>query len=333
MKILFISTGGTIASSQSGEGLAPTIPGETLLKEVPGLGNVADFEVLDLLSIESSNINQGEWVKIIRAIVDNERKFDAFVISHGTDTMAYTAAALSFVLRGFPHPVIITGAMLPMGDLTTDARDNLLHSFMFARAMKENNRSGVSICFAGVLIHGPRAKKISAKRMNAFESVFYPAIGTIEGGSAALVHTPSINTTELIDRENLDFDSSILPVKIFPGFPARYMEQCVSMGPKAIVVECFGLGGLPYLGENLFPSVARALEMGIIVIITTQCPRGGVDLTTYAIGQKSLKLGVISAEDMGFEAIIAKLMWLLPRISPDQMSKMIAFNFCDEIGL
>ena len=332
MKILVISTGGTIASSQGEDGLVPTMPGEALLKEVPQLGTIADFEVLNLLSVDSSNINHGDWVKIIQSIVANEKKFDAFVVSHGTDTMAYTAAALSFVLRGFPHPVIITGAMLPMGDPKTDARDNLLHSFMFAKAMKEHNRSGVSICFAGFLIHGPRAKKISAKRMNAFESVFYPAVGTIEGDTAVLTHMPSINTTELIDWENINFDASILPVKIFPGFPARYMEQCVSMRPKAIVVECFGLGGLPYLGENLLPAVTQALDMGIIVIITTQCPQGGVDLSTYDVGQKSLKLGVISGDDMGFEAIITKLMWLLPRIPPDQMSEIFAFNFCDEIG-
>ena len=331
MKILVISTGGTIASSQGEDGLVPTMPGEALLKEVPQLGGIADFEVLNLLSLDSSNINHGDWVKIIESIVANEKNFDAFVVSHGTDTMAYTAAALSFVLRRFPHPVVITGAMLPMGDPKTDARDNLLHAFMFAKAMKEQNRSGVSICFAGILIHGPRAKKISAKRMNAFESVFYPTIGTIEGDAAVLTHMPSINTTEMIDWEHIAFDASILPVKIFPGFPARYMEQCVSIRPKAIVVECFGLGGMPYLGENLFPAVARALEMGIIVIITTQCPQGGVDLTTYAIGQKILKLGVISAEDMGFEAIVAKAMWLLPRISPDRMPEMFAFNFCDEI--
>ncbi len=332
MKILVISTGGTIASSQGDDGLVPTMPGEALLKEVPQLGTIADFEVLNLLSVDSSNINHGDWVKIIESIVANEKNFDAFVVSHGTDTMAYTAAALSFVLRGFPHPVVITGAMLPMGDPLTDARDNLLHSFIFAKAMKEENRSGVSICFAGVLIHGPRAKKISAKRMNAFESVYYPTIGAIESDKAVLTHRPSINTTELIDREHIAFDASILPVKVFPGFPARYMEQCVAMQPKAIVAECFGLGGLPYLGENLLPAVTKALEMGIIVVITTQCPRGGVDLSTYDVGQKSLKLGVLSGEDMGFEAIITKLMWLMPRIPRERIPEMFAFNFCDEIG-
>jgi len=332
MKILVISTGGTIASSQGEDGLVPTMPGEALLQEVPQLGTIADFEVLDLISVDSSNINHGDWVKIIEAIVANEKKFDGFIVSHGTDTMAYTAAALSFVLRGFPHPVVITGAMLPMGDPKTDARNNLLHAFMFAQAMTGEGRSGVAICFAGILIHGPRSKKMSAKRMNAFESVYYPTIGTIEDGKALLLHTPAINTTELIDREHIVFDASILPVKVFPGFPARYLEQCVAMQPKAIVAECFGLGGLPYLGENLLPAVTKALDEGIIVVITTQCPEGGVDLATYDVGQKSLKLGVLSGEDMGCEAIITKLMWLLPRIDRDRIPEMFAFNFCDEIG-
>lgn len=331
MKILVISTGGTIASGQGAEGLTPIIPGEALLRELPLLGTIADFDVLDLFCVDSSNINPGDWVRIIESIVVNEKRFDAFVVSHGTDTMAYTASALSFVLRGIPHPVIVTGAMRPMGDPHTDARDNLLHAFMFAKEMKERNRSGVSICFAGELIHGPRASKVSARRMNAFDSVSYPVVGKIEGATAILTHSPSINSTELAGRKHVDFDTSILPVKIFPGFPAHYMEQYVAMQPKAMVVECFGLGGLPFLGENLLPPVTKALEMGIIVVITTQCPRGRVDLTSYNVGRKTLKLGVISGADMGFEAIMVKLMWLLPLIPRDRIAESFSFNFCDEI--
>jgi L-asparaginase len=332
MRILVITTGGTIVSTKSKHGLIPTISGEVLLRKVPQLSDIADVEVLDLLSVDSSSIGPYDWRTMVEALDTRKLLFDAFIISHGTDTMAYTAAALSFVMRGFPHPIIITGAMLPMEHPRTDARDNLLHSFIFARTMKEHNRAGVAVCFAGMLMHGPRVKKMSTRRMDAFESLSYPVIGKITGNRAVLTHIPRINTTELLDRSNIGFDASVLPVKIFPGFPARYMEQCVAMKPKAIVLECFGMGGLPDRGENIFPAVEAALDSGIIVIAATQCPQGGVDLTTYAAGRKMLSLGVISAGDMGFEAIIAKVMWLLPRVSPGQMPDMFTFNFCDEIG-
>jgi len=158
LKILLITTGGTIASSRGKEGLVPTLPGEELAEKVPGLKDAADFDIINVFSKESSNMNPDDWLAIIRVLDENKEKYDGFVISHGTDTMSYTASALSFVLRNLNRPVIFTGSMIPIDEPETDAKKNLLDSFLYIRALSDRGQNGVSICFYGKLMHGPRTK-------------------------------------------------------------------------------------------------------------------------------------------------------------------------------
>jgi L-asparaginase len=330
-----MTTGGTIASKQSGEGLVPVDQGEALASQVPGLSAYADFDVLNVLSIDSSNMNPDDWLVIIKKLYENKDNYDGFVITHGTDTLAYTSSVLSFVLRDLGKPVILTGSMIPMSDPDTDAKRNLLDSFVFMRTLCEKKQNSVSICFAGKLMHGTRVKKYSGKRLDAFNSVFYSDIGRIEDGKAVIFKKPYIDKTTLLrplkEKSDIRFSSDILPVKIFPGFSAHYFDKLIDIKPEVMVLECFGLGGLPYLGENLLPGVKRAVSNGIMTVITTQCPEGGVGLLTYEVGQKTLKTGAVSAQDMGFEAIVTKLMWLLPQISTEEAADLLTHNFCDEI--
>ncbi len=337
LKILLMTTGGTIASQESGEGLVPVDQGEALASHVPELPALADFDVLNVLSIDSSNMNPDDWLVIIKKLYENKDKYDGFVITHGTDTMAYTSSVLSFVLRDLGKPVVLTGSMLPMSDPETDAKKNLLDSFVFMKTLCGKNQNSVSICFAGKLMHGPRVKKYSGKRHDAFNSVYYSDIGRIEDEKAVIFKKPYIDKTTLLrpikEKRDIRFSAKVLPVKLFPGFSAHYFDKLIDIKPDAMVVECFGLGGLPYLGENLLPGLKRAVNNGILTVITTQCPEGGVDLLTYDVGQKTLKTGAISAQDMGFEAIVAKLMWLLPRVSADEAADLLTHNFCDEIKI
>ena len=336
MKILLISTGGTIASKPGEDGLAPVEQGEALAAQVPGISEIADIEIFNVFSKDSSNMHPDDWLAIIKALYLNREKFDGFIITHGTDTMAYTSSALSFVLRDFDKPVILTGSMLPMSYEETDAKYNLENSFKFMRALLDRGQNGVSICFAAKLIHGPRAKKISAKKIDAFNSVFYDDLGRLENGKAVIAKKPFIDRATLCssskNKSAVRFANDIMPVKIFPGFRAHYFDRMVDLKPAAIVAECFGLGGFPFMGENLLSGIKRATSLGILTVITTQCPEGGVDLATYDVGQKSLKSGAVSGFDMGFEAIITKLMYLLPLMPADQAGEMLSHNFCDEVG-
>ncbi len=338
MKILLLSTGGTIASQQTSEGLAPVEPGEALAAQVPELLKIADIEVCNPVSKDSSNMNPDDWLAIIKKLYEKKDSYDGFVITHGTDTMAYTASALSFVLRSFGKPVILTGSMLPISDPETDAKSNLVNSFRFMRSMKERGQNGVSICFSGKLIHGPRSKKMTARHSDAFKSVYYEYLGVIENGKALLHKKPFIDRATLTrtgggnGSSDTRFTSDILPVKLYPGFSAHYFDRLIDLKPAAMVIESFGLGGLPYLGEDLLPGLKRAVSLGILTVVTTQCPEGGVDLTMYDVGQKTLKTGALSSKDMGFEAVLTKLMWLLPQVSVEEAGELLTHNFCDEIG-
>ncbi len=335
MKILLISTGGTIASQQSAEGLVPIDQGEALAAQVPGIYEIADIDIANVFSKDSSNIDPADWKAIIKCVRENP-SYDGYVITHGTDTMAYTSAALSYVMRDLEKPVVLTGSMIPMSEPGTDAKRNLEDAFRFVEALLAQKQSGIALAFAGRLIHGPRAKKMSGKRIEAFKSVYYDELGVSDGKKVSLLKSPFIDMKTLCSfgtgSEGISFSKEVIPVKLFPGFRADYFDRIIEMKPKAIVVECFGLGGLPYMGEDLLPGIKKAVDLGILPVITTQCPEGGVDLSTYDVGQKTLKTGAVSALDMGFEAIVTKLMWLIPRMSVSEVAKYLTMNLCDEVG-
>ena len=334
MKILLISTGGTIASGKSAEGLLPVDLGETLAAQVPGIYKIADIDIVDVFSKDSSNINPSDWVSIIRCIRRNT-SYDGYIVTHGTDTMAYTSSALSYLMRDIEKPIILTGSMLPISDPGTDAAKDLEDAFRFMEALLAKKQSGVAVAFAGRLIHGPRVKKMSGKRLDAFKSVYYDELGLSEKKKVSILKTPFIDRETLCkagtSTDDIQFSNEVMPIKLFPGFRTDYFDRIIDMRPKSIVVECLGLGGLPYIGENLLPGLKRAVDSGILSVITTQCPEGGVDLLAYDVGQKTLKTGAISALDMGFEAIVTKLMWLIPQMPINEIPRYFTHNFCDEI--
>ena len=331
VEFLVISTGGTIASRPGTHGLTPSLPGEELLSGVRGMDRFGRITVLDLLSKDSSNMSPEDWKMMAACLRAEESEYDGFLILHGTDTMAYSASALSFFLPGFSKPVVITGSMLPMGDPGSDAESNILEGFVFLRALAAQGRKGISIAFHGHLIHGPRSQKILSHDSTAFSSINYHELGCILSGNAVLGKEPFLAETYPVDVSSLSVENSIFLVTLFPGFRARYLEHLTETQPRAIVLEALGLGGVPYLGENLLPPIARCREKNIPVIITTQCVYGGVDLSVYEVGRKTLELGAISGKDMTREAIIAKLMITLPTTEPDRLEALLHKNFCDEI--
>jgi len=332
-KYCVISTGGTIASSKSSMGLTPDLGGLDLIARVPALHAFRDeIEVVDLMSKDSSNMNPMDWVAIARCVKQKERDFLSFVILHGTDTMAYSASALSFLLCDCKRPVILTGSMLPMNEPGSDGPENIFDSFLFASSLIEREQPGVSIAFSGKLIHGPRSEKLISKERTAFDTINYPLIGRIREGLPEIEHRPFLTRKPVLNFEKYKPEKNIILIKIYPGFQASFLEHLIDLSPRAILIESLGLGGVPFIGENLLPPLALARERNIPVILTTQCVYGGVDLSVYEVGRRTLELGVISGQDMTKETLIAKLMIMLPSTRAGEVKCMLETNFCDEVN-
>ncbi|MDI9369609.1 MAG: asparaginase [Synergistaceae bacterium] len=328
---LVISTGGTIASRPGAEGLVPSLPGEELLEFVPGIERFGDITILDLLSKDSSNMSPEDWKMMTACLRSEERNYDGFLILHGTDTMAYSASALSFLLPGYSKPVILTGSMEPIGVPGSDAEGNIECAFAFLSALHGRGSRGVSISFHNRLIHGPRSQKILSHESMAFSSINYPHLGYGDGDRITLEHEPTLQDSYPVDVGGMELETSIFLVTLFPGFRSRHLFHLAEAAPKAIVLEALGLGGVPYLGENLLPAIEKFRDQDIPVVITTQCVYGGVDLSVYEVGRKTLELGVISGQDMTREAIITKLMTVIPGVAKGELESVLHCNFCDEI--
>ncbi|MGI6784106.1 MAG: asparaginase [Aminivibrio sp.] len=329
---LVISTGGTIASRPGTMGLTPSMPGEELLASLDGIGKYGAVTILDLFSKDSSNMSPEDWKMMAACLRAEEKEYGGFLILHGTDTMAYSASALSFFLPGFSKPVVLTGSMFPMGEPGSDAESNVREAFAFLAALAREGRTGVSVAFHGRLIHGPRSQKILSHDTTAFSSINYPELGHFTNGKAVLGEAPYLAPAYPVDVSSLQVETSIFLVTLFPGFRARFLDHLADAEPKAIVLEALGLGGVPYLGENLLDPIARFREKNIPVVITTQCVYGGVDLSVYEVGKRTLSLGAISGKDMTREAIIAKLMITLPVCGTECLEELLHENFCDEIS-
>jgi len=337
MKFLLISTGGTIASVASEEGLVPALTGEQLLEFCPLLmGFEHDLEIVDLFSKDSSNINSDDWLKMAKSI--RSTMADVVVLLHGTDTMAWTAAALSYLLPDLEIPVVLTGSMMPPGEPKSDAPDNIYAAFQFGLQLAMYKRKGVSIAFADILIHGPKATKIESHRKKAFTSVDYPLLGEMEDkGSHKIAwltpHTPVVHGrgpwSDALDGTKFETDLALVP--IFPGMKATWLDAVIAAAPKVVVLEGFGVGGVPYMGENLLQPIKMGLESGIPFVLRTQSIFGGTDLSIYGVGRKILDLGVISAQSMTREALLVKLMLFLPILGDKKLRENLHSNLCDDV--
>jgi len=302
-KILMIGTGGTIASEATEHGLAPELTTAQLLSHVPGISAICDVDCLQLLSLDSTNMTPAHWQKIARCVEDNYDDYDGFVITHGTDTMAYTAAGLSYLIQGSPKPIVMTGAQKPIGFDSTDSKVNLLDAFRVA----VEDMPGVNIVFNGCVILGTRAQKTHSKSFQAFSSINYPYLGVLRDG-VLLPYVKQDAAEKPTFYRNLNNQVALL--KLVPGAGHDVLDFILERN-QAIIIESFGVGGLPEAG-GFYESVCKWMAKGRTVVLTTQVQNEGSDLTVYHVGQRlKTDLGVLEAYDMTTEAAYAKLTWIL----------------------
>ncbi len=328
-KVLLITTGGTIAAQMSEDGLRPELGSSELLHYLDGLHNYYDIDTQELLNLDSSNIQIDEWIMIARAIHKALPDYDGVVVTHGTDTMAYTAAMVSFMLRNLKKPVVFTGSQMPIDHLLTDARNNLYTAF----ATVETGIPGVTLAFDRKVINGTRAVKVRTMGFEAFESVNAPYLGEVfADGMHTSVRKPSdeeLNApVELCDQVCRD----VFLLKVVPGINSDVLSMLSCMRYRGIVIEAFGAGGLQFVHGNMIEQLTNLTARGISVVVCSQCLYEASNLSIYEVGKKLLSCGVIPGGDMTTEATVTKLMWALGQTNdPNEVKKIFATNYCGEI--
>ena len=325
--ILLLTTGGTIASLPGGEGLEPQ-RSDVMERELNQLRTYYNITVRDVMCRDSSNIRPEEWQQLARDIYEQREGFDGIVISHGTDTMAYTASAVTYMLPNIDLPVVFTGSQLPLADILSDGPDNL----RTALAMAASGKPGIFLAFDRKVMLGCRAVKVRASGFSAFESVNARYAGLVSN-NGLVIDAQALPHTDGTAQLSPQISKNVFLLKLTPGLNHAIFDMMPAMGYRGIVIEAVGLGGINVLHKGLRGN-HRAVEDGISVVVTTQCLYDSSDLRVYQVGNKLLELGVIQGRDMTSEAAMTKLMWAIGQgMEQAQIAELFAQNLAGEVTI
>lgn len=332
-KVLIIYTGGTIGMKKTDKGYAPV--SGFLGEAIASIGDMNSpyapaWELHEMSPLlDSSDITVKEWNKIASVIYDNYSSYDGFVVLHGTDTMAYTASALSFILHGLDKPVVLTGSQIPLSEIRSDGRDNLITSLVIAA---EGIANEVCLYFSGKLLRGNRAVKMSADQLVAFDSPNYPHLADVGISikyNYSAIGKPSGKKLEMRPFSNVP----IGVLKVFPGIQFGLFESIMTEKLSGIVLETFGAGNIPSDGGALIPIISRAFESGSVITVCSQCPSGTVTLGAYETSSALKVAGAVSGFDMTTEAAVAKLYYLFSLgLSKDEIKEKMEENLRGELS-
>lgn len=328
-KILVLATGGTIASKAGDAGLYPIEDPSALTGVLEVFRKYYDIDYRSILNLDSSNIQSEEWQLIARSVYEALPNYDGIVITHGTDTMAYTASMLTFMLQNLDKPVVLTGSQIPLNMPLSDARNNLSSAF----AAVCHDVIGVSVAFNYKLIRGCRAVKIRTMDFDAFESVNSPYRGEVFADGVRLV---SDRTDECRGPRTLrdELCNDVFLLKLIPGTNPKIFDSLLDMKYRGVVLETFGAGGLHFLRRDLSPQIERLVKNGVAVAVCSQCLYENSDFSLYEVGRKVLATGAIQCRDMTTEAAVTKLMWALGQASDiDEIRRIFSTDYAGEITL
>ena len=306
-RILLIATGGTIASQISEHGLKPGLDAEQILSYIPELREEYEIEAIQVCNIDSTNMTPAIWDEIVAAVECKYLYYDGFVICHGTDTMAYTTAALSYMIQNSNKPIVVTGAQKPISEENTDARQNLIDSIRYAG---DQASQGVTLVFNGNVIAGTRAKKTYAHSYNAFSSVNFPVLAVIQE-KKIIRFIPQQPYSEPI-RFSYHLNDSIVVLKLIPGTKPELVEY-LFQNYDCLVIESSGVGGIPKsLEDTFYGQMEKWISKGKLVVMATQVANEGSNMEVYEVGQRFKEdFHLMEAYDMTLEATITKLMYLM----------------------
>ena len=317
-KILLITTGGTIACIKTSNGLIPHATPEELLAEVEIVKTFCDPTGLNLMCIDSTDMLPSDWLTIAKCIEDNYDIYDGFVICHGTDTLSYTASALSYLIQNSTKPIVLTGAQKPISTDSTDARNNLIDSFRYASFEKAQ---GVVVVFDGKVIAGTKAQKIRSKSFNAFNSINFPEIAKIVDGHIFQYINEEINE-EVKFYDKLNERVSI--VTLTPAMNKNIIDAYFKEN-DAVIVSSYGTGGIPNRSNySILETIEYWLKQGKILVMATQVQQEGSDMSIYHVALRTKeKLSFLEAFDMNLPSVLTKMMWILSISSDmDEISKL-----------
>lgn len=319
-RIALLATGGTIACRQTVNGLSPTLHAAEVAASLP-LRQDVTLIPQDVFSMDSSNIQPEEWSQLARAADEAMRDCDGVVITHGTDTMGYTAAALSYMLLGQEKPVILTGSQLPLGAPLSDAETNLSCAIEAAC----QGVAGTYVCFNRKLILGTRAVKTHTMSFDAFSSVNRSLSGMVDSEGVHFLRPAKVERPYCFRPE---VDSRVFLLKLMPGTQPDVLDFVLQAGYRGLVIEAFGVGGLHYIRRNLVEKLRKLRKSGVRILVLTQCMYEKADLSIYEVGTQLLRTDVLSGMDLTTEAAVTKMMWALAQEDTDTLLRT---NLCGEI--
>lgn len=328
--ICLIYTGGTLGMRSSPRGYVPAAGlGQLLAEKLPELATAVRYDIVEPSPpLDSANATPRNWYALAETLASLMPRYDGFVVVHGTDTLAYTASALSFLLASQPRPVIVTGSQIPLAEVRNDARGNLVAAMQVAAAGRVRE---VAVCFGPSVLRGNRTTKVRATALDAFTSPNCPPlarIGTEIRYGEELEPLPSANGLSYTGYRPVSI--SVLP--LVPGLPASVVDTLAQSGVQAVILECYGIGTSPDRDDALMAALARLIGADVVVVAISQCLEGGVALGTYATGQALSDMGVISGADMTREAAYTKLHALFAQgLAPQNVARLMQQDLRGEL--